>query len=338
MALQYSSLNKHQKLAAFLIAIGPESAGRMMRDFEDTQIEILCREIAAMPVLDAGVQREVLREFAVIVANGVASSLGGVPFARLMLGQAKDEGDVANILGRCTQTSGTDAGSEIRKIEGAQLLSVIKNENPQTIALVVSCMEPVKAAELVGKLTPELREEVVERLGKMEGTSQSAIAKVAGNLIRHVGQGSAQDTVQRTGGVRACVEILHALTKDIRKTLVARLEERDETLGAEIRKQSFCFEDLLRLSPPDLQRVLREVDSATLPVALKGVKAELVNAMLNAMSKRAAQSVRDEIAQLGPLKVKDVEAAQGRVVAVVRKLEESEEITLDSGPDDNATI
>ena len=338
MALEYASLTKHQKLAAFLIAIGPESAAKMMKDFENAQLETICREIAAMPVLDAGVQREVLREFAIIVANGVSSLSGGMPFARLMLGHAKDEGDAQAILGRCTQQANGGPGSEIRKIGGRQLLNVIKNENPQTIALVLSCMESKKAAELVSKLTPELREEVVERLGKMENTSQDAITKVAKNLVRHAGPEPVQESAKQTGGVRACVEILNALSKDLRKTLITRLEERDAALGTEIRKQSFCFEDLIRLSPADLQRVLRDVDSATLPVALKGVKPELVTAILKAMSKRAAQAVREEIDQLGPQKIKDVEAAQERVIKVVRTLEESEEITLEAGGEDNATI
>jgi flagellar motor switch protein FliG len=339
MAVEYSSLTKTQKLAAFFIALGPETAGRMMKDFPDADIEVICREIAQMPVLEARVQNEVLREFAHVVVNGVRSALGGVQFAQTMLCQSKDEYEASAIMNRCAITT-TSAGpvEVIRQMESRQLLNIAKNEQPQTIAFIVSCLEPKKAADLVSNLPAELREEVVERLGSMDGASEEVISKVAKNLNRHVDRRAPQPNIQRSGGVRACVEILNALKKDLRKTLIARLEERDAELGAEIRKQSFCFEDLDRLTPADLQRVLREVDSATLPLALKGVKPEVVTAVLGAMSKRAAQSVRDEIEQLGPKKLKDVEAAQESVIKIVRKLEENEEITLDAAGEDNVLV
>jgi flagellar motor switch protein FliG len=331
MAVEYSSLTKTQKLAAFFIALGPETAGRMMKDFPDADIEVICREIAQMPVLEARVQNEVLREFAHVVVNGVRSALGGVQFAQTMLCQSKDEYEASAIMNRCAITT-TSAGpvEVIRQMESRQLLNIAKNEQPQTIAFIVSCLEPKKAADLVSNLPAEL--------GSMDGASEEVISKVAKNLNRHVDRRAPQPNIQRSGGVRACVEILNALKKDLRKTLIARLEERDAELGAEIRKQSFCFEDLDRLTPADLQRVLREVDSATLPLALKGVKPEVVTAVLGAMSKRAAQSVRDEIEQLGPKKLKDVEAAQESVIKIVRKLEENEEITLDAAGEDNVLV
>jgi flagellar motor switch protein FliG len=338
MAIEYSKLNKTQKLAALLIAIGPENAGEIMKGVGRSQLEHVCHAIAEMPVLEADIRNEVLREFSGVLASSARCTFGGVPFAQTMLGRATDETGAAAILDRCAPAAGGGPIEAIRQTDSRQLANFAKNEQPQTIAFILSCMESKKAAELLGTLAPEVREEVIERLGSMEGASQEAIAKVAKNLNRHVDRGTPQPAVQKSGGVRACVEILNALNKDVRKTLIARLEERDATLGAAIRKQSFCFEDLTRLSPADLQRVLREVDSATLPVALKGVKPELVNAMLGAMSKRAAQSVRDEIDQLGPQKLKAVEAAQDLVIQIVRKLEESEEITLDAGGDDNVLV
>lgn len=338
MAIEYSKLNKTQKLAAFLIAIGPENAGTMMKGVDNSQLELVCRAIAEMPVLEPDVKNEVLREFSDVIASSARCTFGGVPFAQTMLGKAKGEYAAAVILNSCAPAASGGPVEEIRQMDSRQLANLAKNEQPQTIAFILSCMEPKKAAELLGTLEPEVREEVVERLGSMDGTSQEAVAKVAKNLNRHVDRRAPPPSVQKSGGVRVCVEILNALKKDVRKTLIARLEERDATLGAAIRKQSFCFEDLTILSPGDLQRVLREVDSASLPVALKGVKPELVTAMLGAMSKRAAQSIRDEIDQLGPQKLKDVEAAQEKVIQIVRKLEESEEITLDAGGEDNVLV
>ena len=338
MALDYSKLTKVQKIAAFLITIGSDSAGKMMKHFENAQLELICREITEMPVLELSVQREVLREFATIVSSGIGSTFGGVTFAQNMLGHARDEYAVAAILSRCATATRSEAGDEIGQLEGRELLNVVKTEQPQTVAFILSCMEAKKAAELLTMLAPEVREEVVERLGSMEATSHDSIAKVAKNLNRHVDRRAPRPNVQLSGGVKACADVLNALNKDIRKTLIARVEERNAALGAAIRKVAFSFEDLSRLTPGDLQRVLREVDSASLPIALKGVKPELVSAMLGAMSKRAAQAVREEIEQLGPQKAKEVEAAQQRVIQIVRKLEESEEITLDEGGDDNATV
>jgi flagellar motor switch protein FliG len=338
MAVEYSKLTKTQKLAAFFIALGPETAGRMMKDFEDTDVEVICREIAHMPVLEANIRNEVLREFAHVVTNSVRSSLGGVQFAQLMLCQSKGETEASEIVNRCAADKDAGPADGIRTMDSRQLLSLAKAEQPQTIAFILSCLDPKKAADLLGNLAPEVRAEVVERLGSMECTSQEAISKVAENLNRYVDRRPPTQSVHASGGVRACVEILNALNKDIRKAVTARVEERNSALGAEIRKQSFCFDDLIRLAPADLQRVLREVDSASLPVALKGVKPEVVTAVLSAMSKRAAQSVRDEIDQLGPQKLKDVEAAQERVIKIVRMLEESEQITLDAGAEDNVLV
>jgi len=336
MVLDYSKLTKVQKIAAFLITVGPENAGKVMKYFENAQLEVICREITEMPVLDLPVQREVVREFAGIVMEGLGSTFGGLAFAQTMLGNAKGEYAAAAILNRCATTTRSEAGDEIGQMDGRQLLNMVKNEQPQTVAFILSCMEAKKAAELLTMLTPEVREEVIERLGSMEATTHDSIAKVAKNLNRHVDPHAPRLKVQLSGGVRACAEVLNAMGKDIRKALIARVEERNAELGAAIRKVTFTFDDLSRLTPGDLQRVLREVDSASLPTALKTAKPELVTAILGAMSKRAAQAVREEIDQLGQLKAKDVEAAQQRVIQIVRKLEESEEITLDDGGGEDA--
>ena len=333
MALEYSKLTKVQKLAAFFITIGPDSAGRMMRHFENSQVETICREIAEMPMLDPGAQREVIREFAGIVANGLDSSFGGLGFAQTLLGHAREESVAAGILRRCSEASGDtgEEGNEIRQMEGRQLMNLLKTEQPQTIAFILSCMDAKKAAELVTMLAPEIREEALERLGSMDPTSRESLVKVAKNIGSNGDGGSVQPSIRKAGGAKACADVLNAMQKDIRKTLIARVEERNAALGAAIRKEVFSFDDLSRLSPGDLQKVLREVDSASLPIALKPVKQDLVDAVLRSMSKRAAQAVREEIEQLGPQKPRDVEAAQQRVIQIVRKLEESEEISLDEG-------
>ncbi len=334
MAIEYAKLTKIQKIAAFFVVIGPDNAGKVMRHFENSQLEQICKEVAEMPMLDPAAQREVLNEFADIVATGVGSSFGGLGFAQTMISHAREESVAASILRRCFDGAGGgggEEGEEIRLMEGRQLMNLLKTEQPQTVAFIVSCMDAKKAAELVTMLAPEMREEVIERLGSMDPTTRESISKVAKNLGSNSDGGNVHTSIRKSGGAKACADVLNALHKDIRKTLIARVEERNAALGAAIRKEVFSFEDLSRLSAPDLQKVLREVDTASLPLALKNAKPDLVTAMLSALSKRAAQSVREEIDMLGSPRPKDVEAAQQRVIQIVRKLEESEEITLDEG-------
>lgn len=334
--MEYAKLNKVQKIAAFLITIGPEAAADVMKSFDTIQLEPICREMMAMPLIPSAVQRELMDEFAGVVEEGSRSTLGGLGFTHAALERAKGDYAASSILSRCEPATRSEANDEIRQMDGQQVFNLVKSEQPQTIAFVLSCMDTVKAAEIVGLLAPEAREEVVERLGAMDATSRDSIHKVAKNLNQHIDRRAMQQGLNRSGGVKACAEILNALDKEMRKTLLTKVEERNAPLGAAIRKMVFSFDDLGRLTTADLQRVLREVDASCLPLALKTARPAITTAMLAAMSKRAAQGLAEEIEMLSQPKAKEVELAQGKIIEVVRKLEEAEEITIDGGGDENA--
>lgn len=334
--MEYGKLTKVQKIAAFLITIGPEAAADVMKSFESVQLEPICREMMGMPLIPTAVQRELMNEFSGVIEEGARSTLGGLGFTHAALELAKGDYTASSILSRCEPATRTEANDEIRQMDGQQVFNLIKSEQPQTIAFVLSCMDTPKAAEIVGMLMPELREEVVERLGAMEATSRDSIHKVAKNLNQHIDRRAMQQGLNRSGGVKACAEILNAMDKEMRKVLLTKVEERNAPLGAAIRKMVFSFEDIGRLSTADLQRVLREVDASILPLALKSAKPSITTAMLAAMSKRAGQGLAEEIEMLGQQKPKEVEAAQAKIIEVVRKLEETEEITIDGGGDENA--
>ena len=335
--MEYAKLNKVQKIAAFLITIGPEAAGDVMKSFDTVQLEPICREMMGMPLIPTAVQREVMDEFAGVVKEGARSTLGGLGFTHAALELAKGDYTASSILSRCEPATRSEANDEIRQMDGQQVFNLVKSEQPQTIAFVLSCMDTAKAAEIVGMLTPEVREEVVERLGAMDATSRDSIHKVAKNLNQHIDRRAMQQGLNRSGGVKACAEILNALDKEMRKNLLIKVEERNAPLGAAIRKMVFSFDDLSRLTIADLQRVLREVDASCLPLALKTARPAITTAMLAAMSKRAAQGLAEEIEMLSQPKAKEVEAAQNKIIEVVRKLEESEEITIGGGGDENAS-
>jgi flagellar motor switch protein FliG len=178
-------------------------------------------------------------------------------------------------------------------------------------------------------LSPESREEVIERLGTIESTSLELVGKVVRSLGKHFDV-KARPTFHHSGGVRSVADVLNALDKDISKTLLAKIEERNATLGAAVRKKMFSFEDINRLSQQDLQRVMREVDSSNLAVAMKSASEGLRTKIYGAISKRAAESLKEEISMPGPVRLRDVEQAQDAIIQVVRRLEEEGEISLES--------
>lgn len=329
MMLDYGTLTRIQKIAAFLIVIGPDAAAEVMKNFENAQLEVICREMAAIPMVDRQMQRELMKEFAGVLTVGVGSALGGAEFAQLVLEKAKGDYAASAIMNRAAPGARTEVGEEIRQIDARQLFNIVKSEQPQTIAFILSCMETAKAAEVVQMLAADVRGEVVERLGAMEPTSRESINKVAQNLLRHFDKKTLQQGVHRAGGVQACADVLNAMDRETRKTLLSGIEQRNAALGTAIRRKVFSFDDLIRLRAADLTRIVREADSGDLILALKVAKPALVQAVVGSMSRRAGESFKEEIELLAAPRAKEVEAAQDRVIAVVRKLEEAEEISLD---------
>jgi flagellar motor switch protein FliG len=325
----YAKFTRQQKLAVFLIIIGPEAAAEVMRQFNDAGIELLCREMANFTVVPAEMRKVALEEFTGLIGNSIGSTLGGVAYARKALEIAK--GDKAStIISRVGNSAGASADviRDISEMEGRQIFNLVKHERPQTISFILSYLDSAKAAEVFNLLDPERREEVVERLGTIESTSLELASKVVRNLGRRC-ENKVRPAFHRSGGVATVTELLKQLGKDTSKGLLAQLEERNPTLTAAIRKKLFSFEDLLRLQTADLQRVLREVDSASLALGMKSASPALRERIYSGMSKRAAESLKDEIDMLGTVRLKDVEAAQENVIQAVRRLEEEGQISLD---------
>lgn len=328
--LEYAKLSRQQRLAVFLIVIGPEAAAEILKQFDDNTTEFLCREMTALSIIPAAMQKQAVEEFSSVVAQSVASAMGGVGFARRTLELAKGDFKASAMIGRVGPVgTSVDVVKDISEMEGQQIFNLVKNEQPQTIAFVLSYLEPAKSAQVFGMLDSSLRDEVIERLGMIESTSLELVGKISRSLGRHFDR-KVRPNLHRSGGVRVVSDVLNFLDKETSKTLLARLEERNATLGAAIRKKMFGFEDLNRLQPADLQRVLREVDSATLSVSMKSASEGLRAKIFAAMSKRAAEGLREEIELLGPLKLRDVEKAQDGVIQAVRRLEEEGQITLES--------
>ena len=328
--IDYTKLSRQQKLAVFLIVIGPESAAEVLRQFDDTEIEMLCREMSTLTIVPGPVQKLALEEFSALVAQSAGSALGGLGYAQRTLEIAKGDYKASAIIGRVGPVgTSIEVIKDIAEMEGRQIFNLIKHEQPQTISFLLSYLDSAKSAEVFSLLSPDLREEVVERLGTIESTSLELVGKIAKSLGRHYDT-KVRPAFHRSGGVRAVADLLNQLDKDMSKNLLARLEERNATLGSAIRKKLFSFEDLNRLQPPDLQRVLREVDSSNLAVSMKSASEVLRDKIYGAISKRAAESLKEELEMLGPVRLKDVEVAQDAIIQVVRRLEEEGQISLDT--------
>ncbi|HEY5227891.1 MAG TPA: flagellar motor switch protein FliG [Opitutaceae bacterium] len=328
--LDYSKLTRQQKLAVFLIVIGPEAAADVLRQFDDIEIEALCREMSNLSVIPANVQKQVLDEMSVVLAQGANCALGGLGYAQKALGIAKGDYKASAIINRVGPTGNSvDVIKEISDMEGRQIFNLIKNEQPQTISFVLSYLDSTKSSEVFKLFGPDIREEIVERLGTIESTSLDLVGKIAHRLGKHFDT-KARPSFHSSGGVRAVADLLNQLDKDMSKNLLARLEERNASLSAAIRKKLFSFEDLNRLQPADLQRILREVDSSNLAISMKSASEALRDRIYGSISKRAAESLKEELEMLGPVKLKDVEVAQDAIIQVVRRLEEEGQISIES--------
>jgi flagellar motor switch protein FliG len=328
---EYDKLSRQQKLAIFLIIIGPEAAAEVLRQFDDAEIELICREMSAVSSVPVEVQRLSMDEFSPMVAKSAGSAIGGLSYAQRTLEIAKGDYKASTIVGRIGPVVGTSVEviKDISEMEGRQIFNLVKHEQPQTISFLLSYLDSAKSAEVFALLGPELREEVIERLGTIESTSLELVSKIARSLGKHY-DSKVRPAFHRSGGVRSVADLLNQLDKEMSKNLLARLEERNATLSAAIRNKLFSFEDLNRLQAADLQRVLREVDSSNLAIAMKSASEALRERIYSSISKRAAESLKDELQMLGPVRLKDVETAQDAIIQVVRRLEEEGQITLES--------
>ncbi|MEA3212878.1 MAG: flagellar motor switch protein FliG [Chthoniobacter sp.] len=328
-SLDYAGLSKPQKTAAFMVLIGAESAAVLLRHFDDIETEAIVREMANLPLVDQEAQKALMEEFTELIGNGMSSALGGLAYAKQTLDLARGPQLAANILQRAIPPSSSiDAVRKLSMMEPRQIFNLIKAEQPQTIAFVLSYLDTVQAAEIVPLLSDEKRDDVVQRLADMEPTSLDLVSKVMSNLNQHVDARQQQQALSRRGGAESAANLLNRLESKMGKAILSKIDERNAALGTAIRRKMFTFEDFGRVSSPDLQRILREVETRDLAISLKSARDNLKKTFYAGMSKRAAEGLREEMEMLGPVRMKDVEAAQDRLIAAARALEEKNEITL----------
>jgi len=324
-----------RKAAVLMVQLGKDRSASVLAAMREAEVEEITAEIARLDSIDVATAQRVMDEFEELVIAHKYYSRGGLAFAREVL-EASVGGEKARAIMERLNASLTEMPFQfLRRADPRQIISFLQDEHPQTIALVLSHMGSEQAAIVLSGLTPESQAEVAHRIAVMDRTSPEYVKLVEGifekKLATVLSQAGESSSV---GGLGPLVDIINRSDRTTEKLILEALEQRDHELAETVRAQMFMFEDILSLDDKAVQLVLRQVEAADLATALKGVRDEVRAKVMNNMSERAAENLEEEISLLGPVRLKTVEESQAKVVQVIRQLEESGQIVIQRGSDD----
>ncbi len=334
MATTKSRISPKQKAAAVIIAMGAENASQVYKYMREDEVEELTYEIARLYRLDAEDLEQILSDFYGLCLTQKVITEGGLDYAKNVLEKAFGTQTASNLLDRVTRSLRTKAFEFVRKADYKNLLAIIQNEHPQTIALILSYARSDQASTVISELPKEKRIDVVERIARMDRTSPEIIKNVERVLERKFDSVVSIDYTE-IGGVNYIADILNQVDRGTEKFIFDELTRRDPKLADDIRKRMFVFEDITSLDNISIQRFIREVDSKDLVIALKGANAEVTEAFFANMSQRMAETIKSDMEYLHNVRIRDVDEAQQRIVAIIRKLEEDGELVISKGGKDD---
>lgn len=330
-------LSPKDKAAVLMIALGQESSAKIYQYLSDDEIEQLTLSITGMAGVDSQTKEAVLEEFRDICVAQNYITEGGIDYARNILVQAMGEERADQLITKLSASLQVRPFDFVRKADPTQVLNFIQNEHPQTIALILSYVNPVQAASVLSSLDSEIQAQVVERIATMTVTSPDYIKEAERILERKL---SSVDQVENMniGGISAIVDILNSVDRTTEKNIMDIIEGDDPELAEDIRRLMFVFEDIVKLNNIALQRVLKEVDNDVLAIALKGASDDIAKKIYENISKRLQEMIKENMEYMGPVRVRDVEEAQQKIVSVIRRLEDSGEIEVSRGGGEDALI
>lgn len=326
-----------QKAAVLLITLGPEKSASIFKHLKEEEIEELTLEIANTRSISPQEKEDVLNEFYQVCLAQQYIAEGGIGYAKELLEKALGEQKAQDVITKLTASLQVRPFEFIRKTDPSQVLNFIQDEHPQTIAMILSYLSPAQSAVILGALTPEKQADVAKRIAMMDRTSPDVIKEVERVLERKLASLLNQDYTI-VGGVDAIVDILNTVDRGTEKHIMESLEIEQPELADEIRKKMFVFEDILLLDDRAIQRVLRDVDNNDLGIALKGANEEVQNVIFKNLSKRLSAMIKEDMEFMGPVRMKDVEEAQQKIVGIIRKLEDSAEIVISRGGGDEIIV
>lgn len=331
-------LSGRQKAAILLISLGPEISAQVFKHLNEDEIETVSLSIASQRAVPAEVRERILYEFHQIYQAQQYISQGGLEFARELLERSLGSTKAMEVIQRLTASLQVRPFDFVRKTDPAQLLSFIQNEHPQTIALILAYLHAEQAATILGSLPPDRHSEVARRLAIMDRTSPEVLKEVERVLERKLSSLINQDYTA-AGGVETVVEVLNRVDRGTERTIMDTLAIQDPELAEEIKKRMLLFEDIVDIDDRYVQRVLRELDPLKdLPLALKVASEDLKKKFFKNVSRRTVESLKEAMEYMGPVRLRDVEEAQAKIVNVVRKLDELGEIVIGRGGGDDILV
>ncbi|MGI5962430.1 MAG: flagellar motor switch protein FliG [Lawsonibacter sp.] len=329
-----SKLTKQQKAAAVIVSLGTEKASQLYQYMDPEEVEQLTLEVAKLGYVDSNTTEDVLNEYYQMCLTNKAVTEGGLEYARAVLEKAYGAQAAETLLQKVTKTLKNREFSFLDKADEKSLYAALQHERSQTIALVLSYVEPEKAAAVIEELGPDQQMKVVENIAHMESASPAAIKIIEAEMEKKFTNLMSANNV-RVGGVDYVAKIMNNLDRSSEKSIFDRLSERNANLADEIRKRMFVFEDIITMDDRSVQRFVRECDPRDLVLALKGSNTDVANKIFSNMSTRMAQSIRDDLEITTNVRIRDVEEAQQRIVGIIRSLEEKNELIIIKGGKDD---
>ena len=326
-----------EKAAMLLISIGPEKSAEIFKHLKEEEIEQLTLEIANIRTVSPEDKEKVMEEFYQICLAQEYIAEGGIGYAKEILEKALGTQKALDVINKLTVSLQVRPFEFVRKADPSQLLNFIQKEHPQTIALILAYLKPQQASVVLAALPQDKQADVARRIATMDRTSPEVIKEVERILEKNLSSLVTEDFTA-AGGVQAIVNILNTVDRGTEKYIMETLEIEDTDLAEEIRKRMFVFEDILTLDNRSIQRFLRDVENNQLAIALKGATEEVQKTIFGNMSKRLSEMIKEDIEFMGPVRLKDVEEAQQKIVNIIRKLEDAGEIVISRGGGDEIIV
>ena len=325
--------NGKKKVAILLMALGPEMASKILKQFSEQEIESITMEIANLNRVEKEVRDEVLEEFKLLNQAQHYMLEGGVDYAKEVLEKALGNQKASDMIKRLKEQVKVKPFTFARNTDPKQLVNLISREHPQTISLILSYLDSQQSATILSELPSEMQADIARRIALMERTSPEILKEVEGVLKEKLSTVFQQDFTQ-AGGVESIVDILNRVDRGTEKLILEELEKEDAELADEIRQRMFIFEDIVTLDDASIQRVIREVESKDLAKALKGASEEVKERIFRNVSRRASEMLQEELDFMGPVRLREVEEAQQSIVGIIRRLDEAGEIIISRGGED----
>ena len=334
----FASANGRRRAAALLIALGPELAADVMRTLPDEDVSRLTSEIVGIGSLSSNERVDIMSTFYEALVGRDFVSVGGLEYAQDMLERAMGKERADEIVAKLSSHTGARPFQFLQQVDPKDLVNFIQTEHPQIVALILAYLPTEFASAMLQRLPEDTQAEVSVRLAMMERTSPDVLEDIESAMRARLGTVFAPRQDLTAGGIDSVVEILRNVDLQTEKAILEGLEKTDPETANEIKKRMFVFDNITLLDDRSIQRVLREVDSKDLGMALKGASDEVLERIITNMSERAGKMIEDDMAALGPVRMRHVEEAQGRIVAAIRQLEEAEEIFVMRGGEDDLLV